>query len=743
MAKKRIYQAAKEFDLSSKALVQLLSDLGFEVKSHMSIFTDEMDKKLRKRLSREKEAAKIRAEKKDQVQKAVATAELQIKEGKEYRKTRKRRRKKKKHKGRDYAAEVRKLDEERRKRREELLKTITKEKVSETVRQTLSQLNATKKRKKYHRTARTEEGIEVVDPDIIEIHELMTTRELAERLNINPVELIGKCFKELAVIVTLNQRLDYETISLISESYEKQAKKIDIEEKIYDDEEELDESKLVHRPPVVTVMGHVDHGKTTLLDYLRNTNIVAGEVGGITQHIGAYMVETEYGYITFIDTPGHRAFTAMRARGAQVTDIVVLIIDWKDSVMPQTVEAISHARAAGVPIIIAINKMDLPDASSDNVLKQLSDLELLCDKWGGDTLCIEISAKTGMGVETLIEYIILQAELMELKANPDKLARGIVLEAKLDKGKGPTANVLIQNGTLRKGDPVVSGIYSGRIRNIFDERGKIIQEAKPSRPIQIMGINGVPEVGDFFFVAESEKRASELASQKRSIKEQQGRFRYSTTLADFYQKTTIEKEKKTLRIILKCDVEGSAEAISDMLSQFSSNEVKLAIIHKSAGNITESDILLAVASRAIILGFGVKPDARAREAAIQENVEIRLYNVIYDLEEDIKKALEGLLEPEVHEEYLGIAEILKLFRDNVVGCYIKEGVLRKNADIRISRDDEIIGEAKIVELKRFKNTVKEVIAGLECGVLIEGFKGLEVGDTFEAFIKIKIKRTLD
>ncbi len=745
MAAKRIYEAAREMDLTSKALQQLLGELGFKVKSHMSIFTDEMAAKVKQRLSQEKEDAKKKEKKREEIKEAVKKEEAKSKIAPSVKKKRKRRRRKKKRKGRDYAAEMRKLEEERRKKREELLKSITKEKVSEAVRQTLSQLTTSKKKKKYRTKGNKEEVIER-DPNIIDVHEFITTRELAKRLNVQPANLIEKCFTELGVMITLNQRLDFDTISLIVEAYEKKAEKIETEEEIFEEEEEEDESQLVSRPPVVTIMGHVDHGKTTLLDYIRQTNVVAGEMGGITQHIGAYTVETEYGDITFIDTPGHRAFTAMRARGAQVTDIVVLIIDWKDGVMPQTEEAINHARSAGVPIIVAINKMDLPGASADRVMQQLSDLGIVCDQWGGDVLCVDISAKNGTNVETLIEYIILQSEVLELRANPFKPARGIVLEAQLEQGRGPVSTLLVQRGTLRKGDAMVMGVYSGKVRNMFDERGKILDEVGPGRPVRIIGMDGVPEAGDQFFVVENDKKAANIALQKRFIREQQERYRIQrSTLTDFYNQVE-ESKKKVLRIVLKGDVGGSVEAISDMLTYLFSEECKIEVIHKAVGQISENDVLLASAAKAIVIGFNVKPDKRARETAIKQGVEIRSYSVIYNLEEDMRKALEGMLAPKIHEEFLGSGEIQQVFKvsqaGKIAGCIIKEGVFRQGAKIYIRRDGELIGEGKITDLKRFKKQVKEVIAGLECGVQISGVTDFQDGDEIECVEIIKMKQTI-
>ena len=496
----------------------------------------------------------------------------------------------------------------------------------------------------------------------------------------------------------------------------------------------------------VGTIGHVDHGKTTLLDFIRRTNVVAGEVGGITQHIGAYTVETKYGEITFIDTPGHRAFTAMRARGVQVTDIVVLVVDWKDGVMPQTEEAISHARSAIVPIIIAINKMDMPGASADRVMQQLADKGLVCDQWGGDILCVEMSARTGKNVDILIEYIILQSEVLELRANPMKSARGIVLEARLEKGRGPMATILNQQGTLKRGDPIVIGVYSGKVRNLFDERGIQVDLVLPGYPIQIIGFDGIPEAGDQFFVAENEKRAGDIAIQRRTVREQQERYRSQrTTLHDFYKQVE-ENKVKALRIVLKGDVGGSVEAISDMLAHLFTEEVKVEVIHKGVGPITENDVLLAKASSSIVIGFSVKPDGRARETAVKEAVEIRMYDIIYDVEEDIKKALEGMLAPQVHEEYLGTVEILKVFRvsqvGQIAGCNVKNGVVRRGARIRLRREGEVIGEGLVTDLRRFKDQVKEVIVGLECGLQMSGIKDYQAGDELECFERIEIKQTL-
>ena len=745
MAANRIYKAAHEMDLTSKALMQLISDLGFEVKSHMSVYTDEMAVKVAQRLSKEKEAVKREVEKKQQIKKEAEINKEKAKPEAPVKKRRRRKRKKKKRDGKNYAAEMRRIEEERRRKREELLKTITKEKVSDSVRKTLAMLSQTKKKKKYRR--QTEESVEETqDPNLLKIHEFLTTQELSKRLEVPPAELIGKCFKELDLMITLNQRLDFDTISLIVEAYEKKAEKIEIAEDFLIDEEEDDENLLRPRPPVVTVMGHVDHGKTTLLDHIRSSSIVAGEMGGITQHIGAYTVETEYGSITFIDTPGHKAFTAMRARGTQITDIVVLIVDWKDGVMPQTVEAINHARSAGVPIIIAFNKMDQSGASSDQVMQQLADIELVCDQWGGDILCVEISAKTGKNIETFIEYIILQSEVLELKANPDKPARGVILEARLERGRGPVASVIIQNGTLRKGDPIIVGVYSGKIRNMFDERGHTVLEGRPGYPVQIMGFNGIPEAGDQFFVVDSEKQAAELASQRRIVREQQQRYRVQKiTLHDFFRQVK-EKDIKNLRIVLKGDVDGSVKAISDMLHHLSTEEVGVDIVHRGVGQITENDILLASAVDAVVIGFNVKPDVRAKVVLLKEGLEFRFYDVIYDLEEDIKKALEGMLVPKVHEEFLGKAEILKVFKISqiglIAGSMVTDGVLRRSADIRIIRDGEIAGEGKISELRRFKDQVKEVIVGLECGIQIEGTRDFAEGDEIECFERIEVKQIL-
>lgn len=747
MSNKRIHQAAKELGLTSASLLQLLTKLGFEVKSHMSVFTEEMALKVQLKFEQDKEIARQEELKRQQTEQIIAESKYDVEES-ALLKRKKRKKKKRKRIGRNYAEEMRKLEEERRKKREELLKSITKEKVSDAVKKTLAMLSQTKRKKKYKKREEEEEE-SFQDPNVIKIYDFLTTQQVAERIGVSPIQLIEKCFKELGVMITLNQRLDFSTISLIAESYGKKVEKIEAEGEIFQDEEEESEDEdenLQPRPPVVTIMGHVDHGKTTLLDYIRQTNVVAGEVGGITQHIGAYQVETKYGKITFIDTPGHKAFTAMRARGSQVTDIVVLVIDWKDGVMPQTEEAISHARAAGVPIIVAINKMDMPGATSDKVLQQLSDLGILCDKWGGDTLCVEISAKNGENVELLIEYIILQAEALELKANPYKLARGTVLEAKLDRGRGPIATVLIQQGTLRKGDPIVAGTCAGKVRNIFDERDKPVEEAPPSTPVQIIGLNGVPQAGDTIMSVETDQLTAQIAEERQSIMRQQDIFSTpKVSLKDLYKQ--IEDEKiKSLKIILKADYRGSVEAISDVLSNLCSEEVRLEIIHKGVGPITENDVLLASASRAIIIGFNSKPDSRSLETALKNGVEIRTYRIIYELEDDIRKAIQGMLAPEIKEEILGKAKILQIFKipqlGTVVGCMVEEGYVKQGAMVRISRNGETLGEGVITELRRFKDQVKEVVAGLECGMRIEGIKDFQPGDILSIFQRTEVCRTL-
>jgi translation initiation factor IF-2 len=584
---------------------------------------------------------------------------------------------------------------------------------------------------------------------LIRVNEFISVSELATAMKVPATQIVQFAFKELGLMVTVNQRLDFDQIELIASAFGFQA----VREDEYAAEAQVEQTEdtaeqLVSRPPVVTIMGHVDHGKTSLLDYIRKANIVAGEAGGITQHIGAYHVELPgEKKITFLDTPGHQAFTAMRARGAQVTDIVVLVVAADDQVLPQTVEAISHARNAGVPMIVAINKIDLPTANVQKVKQDLLQHNVVLEEFGGTVLSAEISAKKGTGVEKLLEQILLQAEILDLKANPAGKGHGTVLEATLDPGKGPLATILVQRGTLTGGDNFICGKFSGRVRALYDERGKAVKAAGPSIPVQILGFEGVPAAGDIFAVVTDAVEARDIA-QKRQRLEREAQNRRSakgTSLEDF-SRALKEGEVSMLRIIIKADQGGPAEALADALAQLTTSEVRVDVVHRGVGAITESDILLAKASGAIVLGFHVRPDSNARAAAEREQVDVRTYRIIYEAVEDVRNALEGLLKPEERETVLGEAEVLQLFKvskvGTIAGCTVRSGTIQRTAKARIIRDGSTVYTGGLSSLKRFKDDVREVREGLECGIGIENFNDLKVGDRIESFRMEEIKRTL-
>jgi len=584
---------------------------------------------------------------------------------------------------------------------------------------------------------------------LIRVNEFISVSELATAMKVPATQIVQFAFKELGLMVTVNQRLDFDQIELIASAFGFQA----VREDEYAAEAQVEQAEdspdqLVPRPPVVTIMGHVDHGKTSLLDYVRKANIVAGEAGGITQHIGAYHVELPGDKrITFLDTPGHQAFTAMRARGAQVTDIVVLVVAADDQVMPQTVEAISHARNAGVPIIVAINKIDLPTANVPKVKQDLLQHNVVLEEYGGTVLSAEISAKKGTGIDHLLEQILLQAEILDLKANPTGKGHGVVLEASLDPGKGPLATILVQRGTLAGGDNFICGKFSGRVRALYDERGKGVKAAGPSIPVQILGFEGVPAAGDIFAVVTDAVEARDIA-QKRQRLEREAQNRRSArggTLEDF-SRALKEGEVSMLRIIIKADQGGPAEALADALAQLTTSEVRVDVVHRGVGAITESDILLGKASGAIVLGFHVRPDSNARAAAEREQVDVRTYRIIYEAVEDVRNALEGLLKPEERETVLGEAEVLQLFKvskvGTIAGCAVRSGIIQRTAKARIIRDGTTVYTGNLSSLKRFKDDVREVREGLECGIGIENFNDLKVGDRIESFRMEEIKRTL-
>jgi translation initiation factor IF-2 len=584
---------------------------------------------------------------------------------------------------------------------------------------------------------------------LVRVNEFITVTELAAILNVNRTDIVTFCFKELGMMVTVNQRLDFDQIELIAGAFGFQA----VREEEYAPSEEFEEGadqdeELVSRPPVVTVMGHVDHGKTSLLDFIRHTNVIAGEAGGITQHIGAYHVGVSGRGITFLDTPGHQAFTAMRARGAQVTDLVILVVAADDQVMPQTIEAISHARNAGVPMVVAINKVDLPTANVAKVKQDLLQHGVVLEEFGGETLAQPISAKLGTGVDTLLAKVLLQAELLDKKANPDRAARGTVVESTLDPGKGPVATVLVQNGTLTVGQDFICGNLSGRVRAMLDERGKRIEAAGPSIPVQVLGFEGVPEAGDHFMVVQDAGQAREIA-QKRQRLDREAQFRRSTrgvSLEDL-SKQIEQGGIKALKIIIKADQAGPAEALADAFAQLSTPEVRVEVIHRGVGAISESDVLLAKASQAIVVGFHVRPDANARSAAEREKVDVRTYRVIYDAIEEMRSALEGLLAPEERETVFGEAAVLQIFKISgvglIAGCTVRHGVIRRGARIRVVRNGVEVYDGHLSSLKRFKDDVREVKEGLECGMGVENFNDVKVGDVLESYEIEKIARTLD
>jgi translation initiation factor IF-2 len=583
----------------------------------------------------------------------------------------------------------------------------------------------------------------------IHVNEFVSVSELAESMKVPATQIVQFAFKELGLMITVNQRLDFDQIELIASAFGFEAVR-ESEYAAKAEEEvvtETDEA-LVSRPPVVTVMGHVDHGKTSLLDYIRKANIVAGEAGGITQHIGAYHVELpNKKAITFLDTPGHQAFTAMRARGAQVTDIVVLVVAADDQVMPQTIEAISHARNAGVPMIVAINKMDLPSANVQKVKQDLLQHNVVLEEFGGNVLSTPISAKKGTNIEQLLEQLLLQAEILDLKANPDRAAQGTVLEATLDPGKGPLATILVQRGLLKQGDNFICGKYSGRVRAMYDERGKTVKEAGPSIPVQILGFEGVPAAGDNFSVVADANEAREIA-QKRQRLEREAQNRRTTrggTLEDL-SRAMKEGLVGQLRLIIKADQGGPAEALADALAQLGTDEVRVDVVHRGVGAITESDILLAKASGAMVLGFHVRPDSNARATAEREQVDVRTYRIIYEAVEDVRNALEGMLKPEEKETVLGEAQVQQLFKvskvGTIAGCMVRSGIIQRTAKARVVRDGVTVYTGNLSSLKRFKDDVKEVREGLECGIGIENFNDLKAGDMIESFRMEEVKRTL-
>lgn len=637
---------------------------------------------------------------------------------------------------------------------------VSDEDVQKQIKETLARLtsknNKNNKGAKYRRDKRdaaVKREHELMEQEereskVLKLTEFVTANDLANMMDVPVTEVIGTCMS-IGIMVSINQRLDAETINIVAEEFGFKTEYVsaDVVEAINADEEDDNEEDWVARPPIVTVMGHVDHGKTSLLDNIRNANVIAGEAGGITQHIGAYNVKLSNGRrITFLDTPGHEAFTAMRARGAKVTDIAIIIVAADDNVMPQTVEAINHASAAGVPIVFAINKIDKPHANPDKIKEELANMNYLVEEWGGKYQSQEISAKKGIGVEELLEKVLLEADLLDLKANPKKRAVGSIIESSLDKGRGYVSTVLVENGTLKMGDIVLAGTHHGRIKAMFNERNQRVEKAGPSEPVLILGLNGAPQAGDTFNVLETEQEAREIASRREQLQRELGlRTQKMLTLDDIGRRIAVGNFQE-LNIIVKGDVDGSVEALSDSLIRLSTEEIQVNVIHKAVGQISESDVVLAAASDAIIIGFQVRPSLQARRNAEKEGVEIRLYSIIYDAIEEVKSAMEGMLSPEIKEEITAYVEVQQVFKiskvGTVAGCMVKEGKIKRSNKIRLIRDGIVIYSGELGSLKRFKDDVKEVVAGLDCGLNITNFNDIQVGDMIEAYEETEIKKTL-
>lgn len=635
---------------------------------------------------------------------------------------------------------------------------VSEEDVQKQVKETLARLTSKDKglkkgakwRKEKREAGREREReaheIEAAESKVLKLTEFVTANDLASMMNVPINQVIGTCMS-IGVMVSINQRLDAETINIVAEEFGFKTEYVSAEVVEAIHQEEDTEEQLTDRPPIVTVMGHVDHGKTSLLDYIRNANVIAGEAGGITQHIGAYNVKLSDGRrITFLDTPGHEAFTAMRARGAKVTDLCIIIVAADDNVMPQTIEAINHASAAGVPIVFAINKIDKPAANPDKIKEELAGMNYLVEEWGGKYQSQDISAKKGIGVEELMEKVLLEAEMLELKANPHRKATGSIIESSLDKGRGYVATVLVQNGTLRVGDFILAGTHYGKVKAMFNERNQRIKEAGPATPALILGLNGAPTAGDTFNVMESEQEAKEIANKREQLQRELGlRTKKILTLEDIGRRRAIGNFQE-LNIIVKGDVDGSIEALSDSLIKLSTEEIQINVLHKAVGEISESDVTLAAASDAIIIGFQVRPSIAARREAEREGVQIRLYSVIYQAIEEVKDAMEGMLAPELKEEVIGTAEVLQTYKiskvGTVAGCIVREGRIKRSSKVRLIREGIVRYTGDLGSLKRFKDDVKEVVSGYDCGLNINGYNDVREGDIIEAFEEVEVKKSL-
>ena len=785
MDKKRIYEIARQYNISSDALVSMLRELNHDVKSHMSVMDEKMILDVNMKFEAEKVAAREdQARKKQMSEKPVVEKTASVSKPAEVvtaappvqrtptsssvssaQSSWPRNRNKppaatsptrpsspsgtspaatSSEPGKPAAA-----DDRNRKTRLKKKKRVPVDQraVEASVKRTIAQMDSGRVRRRRRRGAKDDDAESTAEgANVIRVPEFISAAELAEQIGVNATAIVAKCF-QLGLMITINQRLDMATLVTVASEFG-----FEIEEQaeyglehFEEEEDNEDESDLLPRPPVVTIMGHVDHGKTSLLDYIRESNVIAGEAGGITQHIGAYEVERSEGKITFLDTPGHEAFSAMRARGAQVTDLVVLVVAADEEVMPQTIEAIAHAKAADVPIIVAMNKVDLPTARPDRIKEQLGHHGLIPEEWGGETIMCEVSAKSGQGVDHLLEMILLQAEVLDLRASVERRAAGVVIESELDKGRGAIATVLIQHGTLKVGEPFVVGQFSGRVRALLNERGHRVDVAGPSTPTQIMGFSGMPQVGDAFAVVESEQLAKEISNKRQQLRrEHDYRQARPITLEDIFHQIQ-EGQIQELPIVIKGDVGGSVEALSDSLMRLENDEVKIRIIHSGVGGINESDVLLASASGAIIIGFNVRPaTAKVRDIAEREKVDIRLYDIIYRVTQDVTAALEGMLKPEIQEKVVGMVEIREIFRvprvGVVAGCQVQTGSVRRNAAVRIVRDGVVVYQGIISSLRRFKEDVREVQSGFECGLTIDGFQDVKVRDLVEVYETQEVAR---
>ncbi len=721
-------------------MVKLLHEIGVPVKSHMSSIDDDIIEKVKEKFARDKEEEK----KKDEIKKKKFAPRRKEKAERappsKPRPQQQKQQQKKKVKTKVTEEMLKGLLKGEAPKKKRKRKQVDQKVIEGNIKKTLALMDRGVRKRKKKKPSAPEPEVTEEGRRILRVNEFITVSELAELIDV-PSNQIISTLMELGQMVSINQRLDFDVISLICEEFGYQAELAERPFMEEEAEQEDSEEDLKPRPPVCTIMGHVDHGKTSLLDRIRQSNIIAGERGGITQHIGAYEVILPQGKITFLDTPGHVAFSSMRARGAQVTDLVVLMVAADDRVMPQTIEAINHARAAGVP-----NKVDLPTANLDRVRQELAQQNVLVEDYGGDILSAEISAKFGQGVEHLLELILLQSEMLELRANPDRPAAGVVIESRLDKGMGAVATVLITAGTLEVGDSFICGLYSGRVRSLLNERNQVVPSAPPSSPVQVLGLSGVPQAGDKFLVMKDERTVKEISLTRQRLKREQD-YRHTSRmdLSQLYERIR-QGEVKALKMIIKADVDGSVEALSESLVALGGDEVTVDVIHKGVGMITESDVLLAAASDAIIIGFQVRPDVGGRIAASREGVDVRTYDVVYEAITDVKKAMEGLLEPAEKEVFTGLAEVREVFSiprvGTVAGSFVKEGSITRDAHVHLLRDGEVVYSGKVSSLKRFKDDVREVVSGLECGIMLENFNDIAKGDILEAYRIETEQRTL-